>query len=268
MSTTNTAPSGIRATGRRLARLVAAGILVGATLTFASPAQAQVEGLYLSKDRDHRGETRIYTTSRSSFGGGFSDEASSAENYSSLAWVLFDDENYRDRHYCLRPHEIVYNLHDPAWNFGDKVSSALRLNTSSCAGYPTFLRLTSTAAGRLTSHRLEESPASRRGTPCPHLTPRTVARAPPAPRRRPATPGREGGGSGRRAGPAEPRTRRQLRRDRRPSAAAAQRPRHVGRQSPVPPPAFRPCGRDHDTVAVDALDQRGVGGARWLAVGR
>ncbi|MCC5577113.1 hypothetical protein IMZ11_15920 [Microtetraspora sp. AC03309] len=70
--------------------------------------------------------------------GGFSDKTSSLVNNDWMAWVVYDDKNYRDRHYCIRPGETVPNLSSSRWKFNDKISSAWRLNTASCAGYPAF----------------------------------------------------------------------------------------------------------------------------------
>ncbi|TKK81104.1 hypothetical protein FDA94_34115 [Herbidospora galbida] len=68
----------------------------------------------------------------------FSDKTSSLTNYDWNAWVVYDDKNYRDRHYCIRPGETVPNLSSSRWKFNDKISSAKRLQSASCAGYPAF----------------------------------------------------------------------------------------------------------------------------------
>ncbi|WP_062433304.1 hypothetical protein [Herbidospora daliensis] len=68
----------------------------------------------------------------------FNDEASSLTNNDWNAWVVFDDKNYRDRRYCIRPGESVPSLGAQQFKFNDKISSALRLESASCAGYPAF----------------------------------------------------------------------------------------------------------------------------------
>ena len=68
----------------------------------------------------------------------YSDKISSIRNLDSVAWVLFDDKNYQDRRYCIRPGESVPDLGAPMWKFNDKTSSVLRLTTASCTGYPAF----------------------------------------------------------------------------------------------------------------------------------
>lgn len=68
----------------------------------------------------------------------FSDKTSSLTNNDRMAWVVYDDKQYRDRHYCIRPGETVPNLSSSRWKFNDKISSVKRLDTASCAGYPAF----------------------------------------------------------------------------------------------------------------------------------
>jgi hypothetical protein len=110
---------------------------LGSALAFATPAHAAADGLYLAEDSFLHGELRYYGNSRSGIGG-FSDEASSLFNDSTSAWVVYDDKNYKDRRYCIRPGERVNNLHWASWKFGDKISSIRRLNSDSCAGYGPF----------------------------------------------------------------------------------------------------------------------------------
>ncbi|GIH25949.1 hypothetical protein Aph01nite_42590 [Acrocarpospora phusangensis] len=83
------------------------------------------------------GQNYLYYDSTPNLGGP-GDEASSVFNDTEDAWVLYDDSGYRDRRYCIRSGQYIGDLHHPAWKFGDKISSVLRLNTRSCAGYPTF----------------------------------------------------------------------------------------------------------------------------------
>jgi hypothetical protein len=66
------------------------------------------------------------------------DEASSARNNTSVAWVLYDDTYFEDRRFCILPHQEVPDLGAPAYKFNDKISSVEKLATGSCAGYPTF----------------------------------------------------------------------------------------------------------------------------------
>ncbi|WP_169982863.1 MULTISPECIES: hypothetical protein [unclassified Microbispora] len=80
----------------------------------------------------------VYVPTSSPDLGGFSDKTSSLSNNDAVAWVLYDDKYYFDRHYCIRPGETVPNLSSSRWKFNDKISSAKRLATASCAGYPAF----------------------------------------------------------------------------------------------------------------------------------
>ncbi|MEN3538387.1 hypothetical protein AAH991_24970 [Microbispora sp. ZYX-F-249] len=81
---------------------------------------------------------RVYMPSSSPDLGGFGDKTSSLTNNDWMAWIVYDDKQYRDRHYCVRPGETVPNLSSSQWKFNDKISSARRLDTASCAGYPAF----------------------------------------------------------------------------------------------------------------------------------
>jgi hypothetical protein len=138
--------------GRKLSRLaiVAASTLsltfagVCFTTTTASAACSNQPGdsLYLYKNRNSTGDLLLATASDSNLGtssiDNFNDKASRAFNsYNCNAWVLYDDTNYRDRNYCIKPGQNI-DLHDSRWNFGDKTSSIKKLNTTSCSGYPTF----------------------------------------------------------------------------------------------------------------------------------
>ena len=69
---------------------------------------------------------------------GFNDKASSVRNNTQYAWVLFDDDTYEDRRYCLKPGLRIYHLGLDQWKFNDKVSSVLKLSTGSCGSYPVF----------------------------------------------------------------------------------------------------------------------------------
>lgn len=102
----------------------------------AMPAHAYSTHIVLGEHQNFAGETPGYSRSTSSIS--FSDKASSVKNYTSSAWVLYDDRGYGDRHYCIRPGQVINDLHYRAWNFGDKISSLRRLGTRSCAGHPTF----------------------------------------------------------------------------------------------------------------------------------
>ncbi|MEV7007880.1 hypothetical protein [Streptosporangium sp. NPDC051022] len=93
-------------------------------------------GLYLYDDSWFEGERRVYTYTNESIG--FSDRASALENNDWSAWVVYDDRNFQDRRYCIRGWETVNVLGAPQWKFNDKISSVKRLNSRSCAGYPTF----------------------------------------------------------------------------------------------------------------------------------
>lgn len=60
----------------------------------------------------------------------FGDKTSAVKNRSKVAWLLYDDHDYSDRHLCVRPGASLTNLDD--YNFGDKTSSAKRLTGTTC----------------------------------------------------------------------------------------------------------------------------------------
>lgn len=115
-----------------LASTVLAPMVAGAGLTQAIGSY----GLYLAEDQNlDRGVHFVHSDRDLGY---FGDEASSVRNEDSVAWVLFDDDGYRDRRFCIRPEETVNNLHASPWKFGDKTSSILRLADESCRSYPAF----------------------------------------------------------------------------------------------------------------------------------
>jgi hypothetical protein len=125
---------------RTVACLAIAAAIVGITGT-ATTAHADLgvgdpAGLHLYEDSWFEGEhyITIYSTNLH----GASDRASSIENNDWSAWVVYDDRNFQDRRYCIRPKEKVNVLGAPQWKFNDKISSVKRLNSYDCAGYPTF----------------------------------------------------------------------------------------------------------------------------------
>jgi hypothetical protein len=106
-----------------------------ASLVFSSTSA--LASLQLARNQGLSG-VHTYSGSQADLGH-FGDEASSVKNTDrSNAWVLYDDDNYRDRRFCIRPNQTINNLHDSRWRFGDKISSVKRLGSSSCRGYPTF----------------------------------------------------------------------------------------------------------------------------------
>ncbi|OJF11694.1 beta/gamma crystallin-related protein [Couchioplanes caeruleus] len=117
----------------------AALIGLGATGASAAPtAQAAVADspLTLGEHQSLSGSTWDYRSTNRAINP--EDEASSAYNHSSVAWVLYQHDNFEGRRYCLKPGQRISNLHDSRWDFGDKISSVQRLGVTSCNGYPTF----------------------------------------------------------------------------------------------------------------------------------
>lgn len=125
---------------RTVACLAIAAAIVGITGT-ATAAHADLgvgdpAGLYLYEDSWFEGELYVRTYSTNLHES--SDRASSIENNDWSAWVVYDDRNFQDRRYCIRPWEKVNVLGAPQWKFNDKISSVKRLNSYDCDGYPTF----------------------------------------------------------------------------------------------------------------------------------
>ncbi|WP_327049343.1 beta/gamma crystallin-related protein [Microbispora sp. NBC_01189] len=125
---------------RTLRTLLATAALATAAIGVnVAPAHAGWIGIILYEDSGYKGYPHAYTTSRLGLYGWWeNDEASSVKNVDLFAWVLYDDVDYKDRHFCIRPGEWVENLGSSPWKFNDKISSLKRLTTSSCAGYVPF----------------------------------------------------------------------------------------------------------------------------------
>ncbi|WP_062348870.1 hypothetical protein [Herbidospora yilanensis] len=136
-------------------RLLGAAVVALGVLGAASPAQAvtlDFRTLYLFDDAGYEGaKVPVQTLEWNELGQfwvyrqvskpefpTFNDKTSSLINNDWRAWVVFDDKNYQDRRYCIRPGETVPNLSAQQFKFNDKISSALRLEGASCAGYPAF----------------------------------------------------------------------------------------------------------------------------------
>ncbi|MGW8575538.1 peptidase inhibitor family I36 protein [Streptomyces niveus] len=128
---------------RTFQRSIVAAVTTAATVFSALGVAPTVQAdaltgpLVLGEHQDLGGAQWSYTGSETRLGSA-SDRASSVKNRDSVAWVLYDDTNHGDRHYCLRATGYIPNLHDSRWNFGDKISSVKRLGSNSCRGYPTF----------------------------------------------------------------------------------------------------------------------------------
>lgn len=118
--------------------LTAASVTIATTLS-AAPSHA-FEAIWMYEHTGYNGYSIAVGSSESNlwWDRGFGDMASSVRNVSSVAYVLYDDTGYSDRRYCIRAGESISNLHNDAWNFGDKISSVKRLGSNSCAGYPRF----------------------------------------------------------------------------------------------------------------------------------
>lgn len=124
--------------------LLCTAITVMLGLGLASPAHAATSTehdlpyLYLFDDAWYEDIYDVFDDNDGNFDFWSNDEASSAKNYSGVAWVLYDDTYYRDRRFCIRPGEEVPDLGAPAYKFNDKISSVKKLATASCEGHPAF----------------------------------------------------------------------------------------------------------------------------------
>ncbi|WP_156046093.1 hypothetical protein [Herbidospora cretacea] len=136
-----------------MGRLVGAAVVALGVLGLAAPAQADdtFRTLYLFRDAGYEpapeglyrigyNEYNVWAYIHDPRGdlAGLSDKASSLINRDWNAWVVYDDKWFRDRRFCIRPGESVPNLSAAQWKFNDKISSAQRLDSASCAGYPAF----------------------------------------------------------------------------------------------------------------------------------
>ena len=124
---------------RTLRSLISVAAVTTATLTtLVAPAHAEAGPLVLYTDSFFEGYPLTYWHSDPAMSYGTSDKASSVKNYDDVAWVLFDDKQYRDRRYCIRPGEEVARLGADALRFNDKISSVYRMPTADCGQYPAF----------------------------------------------------------------------------------------------------------------------------------
>ncbi|GAB3817715.1 peptidase inhibitor family I36 protein [Kribbella italica] len=66
--------------------------------------------------------------------GSNSDEAHSVYNNGSVAWLLHDDDNYSrsDTFFCIRAGQYTSDLGQPAYKFGDKITSISKLPNNNC----------------------------------------------------------------------------------------------------------------------------------------
>lgn len=124
---------------RSIVAAMTAAATVFAALALAPTVQADALAgpLVLGEHQDLGGAQWNYTGSETRLGSA-GDKASSVKNRDVVAWVLYDDTNHGDRHFCIGATGYIPNLHDSKWNFGDKISSVKRLSSNSCRGYPTF----------------------------------------------------------------------------------------------------------------------------------
>jgi hypothetical protein len=124
---------------RTLRALLSATALATVTLaTVAAPAHADGGFLVLYTDSLFKGDPLVYWQSDPAMSYWSSDKASSVRNHDSVAWVLFDDKQYRDRRFCIRPGKEMAYLGAEAYRFNDKISSVRRMPTADCEGHPEF----------------------------------------------------------------------------------------------------------------------------------
>lgn len=62
----------------------------------------------------------------------FGDKTTSVQNKTSVSWVVYDDDNYRDRAFCIKPGVSVRDFGSSAYKFSDKTSSAKKLSSAAC----------------------------------------------------------------------------------------------------------------------------------------
>ncbi|WP_214107944.1 beta/gamma crystallin-related protein [Acrocarpospora catenulata] len=118
--------------------VILAGLTALPAALSATPAQASAGALWLGQHQNLRGSLWLYYDNNSNLKNESGDKASSVHNDTEDAWVLFEHDTYQGRRYCIRSGQLINDLHNPAWNFGDKISSVLRLNVPHCSGWPTF----------------------------------------------------------------------------------------------------------------------------------
>jgi hypothetical protein len=92
----------------------------------------------LGQNQNLRGTNWAFTANDSNLAGQGGDSASSIKNDDSRAWVVYEHDTFGGRGYCINTGILVIDLHRSILSFGDKISSVRRLNTSSCAGFPSF----------------------------------------------------------------------------------------------------------------------------------
>ena len=124
---------------------VLAGVLLAAAAAVATPTAAQavkqecdnIFALCMWHNQNYGG-TRFTPADSVDHLGGDSDEAHSVWNHTTVAWVLFDDDDFdtNDRHFCIPAGVSHPNLGAAPYKFGDKITSVQRLETNNCGNLP------------------------------------------------------------------------------------------------------------------------------------
>lgn len=121
---------------------IAAGMFMATVVTPAvvgTPAQADIAQcgsnlMCFWHDQGFGGRFFSLTASDAHLGS-HSDEAHSVYNRTGVAWVLYDDENFRDTHWCIPPGVRNRDIGASPYRFGDKITSARRLGVRTCESY-------------------------------------------------------------------------------------------------------------------------------------
>ena len=101
----------------------------GAAWTAFTARQCVAARLCLFDDKGYADRRIALTSSVSDMNDvDFGDKASSAKNYTHVAWMLYDDHGYSDTHHCLKSGYVWSDM----GGFSDKTSSAKRLGSDSC----------------------------------------------------------------------------------------------------------------------------------------
>jgi Beta/Gamma crystallin len=130
--------------GLACAALALSSMLVGGAAT----ARAADPVLVLGQNQNLSGTNWAFTGSDSNLSGQGGDQASSIKNNDPLnAWVVYENDSFGGRGYCIDPGELVTNLHISILNFGDRISSVEQLGQAKCTFRPEFFGVYSIAPG-------------------------------------------------------------------------------------------------------------------------
>lgn len=118
-----------------LCATIALAVTMAPGAAYASKADCSSNRMCFWHHQNYEGDILQLQASDRHFGD-HSDEAHSVYNNTKVAWVLYDDKDYADRHFCIRAGVSNRDIGAAPYKFGDKITSAKRRPNNSCGGLP------------------------------------------------------------------------------------------------------------------------------------